>query len=157
MLNRRRKLLQYLRRSNFDLYSATLSRLSLRDNYAKQVDCFCLKIQKGTALCKCSCLPVVWQVTVRVRPSMFMCQRIAGRCMYFMHACVLAGSLFCKARCLKQFRNCKPENEACTKPWCHERHHLTAGSQVFIRDASVFLCIVMRLGTTESMPDVTDG
>lgn len=37
MLTRRRKLLQYMRRSDFDAYSALLLRLRLRDNYAKQV------------------------------------------------------------------------------------------------------------------------
>ena len=37
MLNQRRKLLQYLRRSDFDAYTVSLVRLGLRDNYAKQV------------------------------------------------------------------------------------------------------------------------
>ena len=37
MLNRRRKLLQYLRRSDFDSYTVLLVRLGLKDNYAKEV------------------------------------------------------------------------------------------------------------------------
>ena len=37
MLNQRRKLLQYLRRSDFDAYTVSLVRLGLRDNYAKKV------------------------------------------------------------------------------------------------------------------------
>ncbi|BDA50215.1 probable 30S ribosomal protein S15 [Coccomyxa sp. Obi] len=36
MLAQRRKLLQYLRRSNFDAYSKMLSSLGLKDTYAKQ-------------------------------------------------------------------------------------------------------------------------
>lgn len=36
LLNRRRSLLQYLRRSNFDRYAVLISRLGLKDNYAPQ-------------------------------------------------------------------------------------------------------------------------
>ena len=36
MLNRRRSLLQYLRKTNFDTYAALISRLGLKDNYAAQ-------------------------------------------------------------------------------------------------------------------------
>mmetsp|Transcript_35492 Transcript_35492/g.89495 ORF Transcript_35492/g.89495 Transcript_35492/m.89495 type:complete len:214 (+) Transcript_35492:121-762(+) len=36
MLNKRRKLLEYLRRTNFDIFATTLSRLKLKDNYAPQ-------------------------------------------------------------------------------------------------------------------------
>lgn len=35
LLNKRRSLLQYLRGSNFDAYAMTISKLGLRDNYAK--------------------------------------------------------------------------------------------------------------------------
>ncbi|KAK2076583.1 hypothetical protein QBZ16_005343 [Prototheca wickerhamii] len=35
MLNQRRALLQYLRGSNFDAYAMTISKLGLKDNYAK--------------------------------------------------------------------------------------------------------------------------
>ena len=44
MLTRRRKLLQYLRRSDFDTYSALILRLGLRDRYAKQVIQPCIYI-----------------------------------------------------------------------------------------------------------------
>lgn len=37
MLNRRKSLLQYLRRKDFDAYAIVLSRLGLRDNYMKLV------------------------------------------------------------------------------------------------------------------------
>jgi hypothetical protein len=37
MLSQRRKLLQYLRQSDFDAYTVLLVRLGLKDNYAKQV------------------------------------------------------------------------------------------------------------------------
>ena len=37
MLTQRRKLLQYLRRKDFETYAMTISRLGLRDNYAKLV------------------------------------------------------------------------------------------------------------------------
>ncbi len=36
MLNQRRKLLQYLRRSNFDKYAVLISRLGLKDSYGPQ-------------------------------------------------------------------------------------------------------------------------
>lgn len=36
LLNRRRALLQYLRRTDFDSYAALITRLGLRDNYAPQ-------------------------------------------------------------------------------------------------------------------------
>lgn len=36
MLNRRRSLLQYLRRKDFDKYAVIISKLGLRDNYAPQ-------------------------------------------------------------------------------------------------------------------------
>ena len=36
LLNRRRSLLQYLRRTDFDAYAALISRLGLKDNYAPQ-------------------------------------------------------------------------------------------------------------------------
>lgn len=36
MLSQRRKLLQYLRQSDFDAYTVLLVRLGLKDNYAKQ-------------------------------------------------------------------------------------------------------------------------
>lgn len=36
MLNRRRKLLSFLRASNFERYALTLHRLGLKDTYAKQ-------------------------------------------------------------------------------------------------------------------------
>ena len=36
MLAQRRKLLQYLRRADFDAYARMLSRLGLKDTYAKQ-------------------------------------------------------------------------------------------------------------------------
>ncbi len=36
VLNRRRSLLQYLRRTDFDAYAALISRLGLKDNYAPQ-------------------------------------------------------------------------------------------------------------------------
>lgn len=42
MLARRRKLLQYLRRSNFDAYSKMLSSLGLKDTYAKLVRPACI-------------------------------------------------------------------------------------------------------------------
>lgn len=35
MLTQRRSLLQYLRRSNFDAYAMTISKLGLKDNYAQ--------------------------------------------------------------------------------------------------------------------------
>ena len=38
MLNQRRKLLVYLRRTNFDRFANTLSRLDLKDNYAPKVE-----------------------------------------------------------------------------------------------------------------------
>lgn len=37
MLTQRRALLQYMRRHDFDTYAVTLSRLDLKDNFAKQV------------------------------------------------------------------------------------------------------------------------
>ena len=37
MLSQRRKLLQYLRRTDFDAYAGMLSELGLKDTYAKQV------------------------------------------------------------------------------------------------------------------------
>ncbi len=37
MLTRRRALLQYMRRHDFDMYAVTLARLDLKDNFAKQV------------------------------------------------------------------------------------------------------------------------
>ncbi len=37
MLSRRRALLQYMRRHDFDMYAVTLARLNLKDNFAKQV------------------------------------------------------------------------------------------------------------------------
>ena len=37
MLTQRRALLQYMRRHDFDTYAITLSRLDLKDNFAKQV------------------------------------------------------------------------------------------------------------------------
>jgi hypothetical protein len=40
MLSQRRKLLQYLRLSDFDAYTVLLVRLGLKDNYGKQVS-FC--------------------------------------------------------------------------------------------------------------------
>ena len=36
MLNQRRTLLQYLRRSKFEVYVQLISRLGLKDNYAQQ-------------------------------------------------------------------------------------------------------------------------
>lgn len=36
MLNQRRKLLQYLRRSKFDKYAVLISRLGLKDSYGPQ-------------------------------------------------------------------------------------------------------------------------
>jgi small subunit ribosomal protein S15 len=36
MLNKRRSLLQYLRRTNFDAYVALIGRLGLKDNYERQ-------------------------------------------------------------------------------------------------------------------------
>ena len=39
MLTQRRALLQYMRRHEFDTYAVTLSRLDLKDNFAKQVWC----------------------------------------------------------------------------------------------------------------------
>ena len=36
MLNQRRKLLQYLRRSKFDKYAVLISRLGLKEAYAQQ-------------------------------------------------------------------------------------------------------------------------
>ena len=36
MLSQRRKLLQYLRRTDFDAYAGMLSKLGLKDTYAKQ-------------------------------------------------------------------------------------------------------------------------
>lgn len=35
LLSQRRSLLQYLRRSNFDTYAMTISKLGLKDNYAQ--------------------------------------------------------------------------------------------------------------------------
>ena len=37
MLTRRRALLQYMRRHDFDMYAVTLARLDLKDNFAKHV------------------------------------------------------------------------------------------------------------------------
>ena len=48
MLTKRRKLLQYLRRTNFDRYSTLIVKLGLRDNYAKQVRDLTLRMQACT-------------------------------------------------------------------------------------------------------------
>jgi hypothetical protein len=42
MLAQRRKLLQYLRRSDFDAYAKMLSRLGLKDTYKKLVSRLCM-------------------------------------------------------------------------------------------------------------------
>lgn len=47
MLTQRRALLQYMRRHDFDTYAITLSRLDLKDNFAKQV--------RSHRLCHMSC------------------------------------------------------------------------------------------------------
>ena len=54
MLAQRRKLLQYLRRADFDAYAKMLSALGLKDRYMKQVTLYALLIHfksLGTSLC----------------------------------------------------------------------------------------------------------
>ena len=51
MLAQRRKLLQYLRRADFDAYAKMLSALGLKDRYMKQVIlCALLKYMKASCL-----------------------------------------------------------------------------------------------------------
>jgi hypothetical protein len=47
MLNKRRSLLQYLRRTNFDAYVALIGRLELKDNYGSQ-DRFSVRYKAAT-------------------------------------------------------------------------------------------------------------
>jgi len=47
MLNKRRSLLQYLRRTNFDTYVALIGRLGLKDNYGRQ-DRFSVRYKAAT-------------------------------------------------------------------------------------------------------------
>lgn len=47
LLNTRRSLLQYLRRTNFDAYAALISRLRLKDNYSPQ-DRFSVRYKAAT-------------------------------------------------------------------------------------------------------------
>ena len=55
MLTRRRALLQYMRRHDFDMYAVTLARLDLKDNFAKQVGVAQPHCPRACAL---NCLPL---------------------------------------------------------------------------------------------------
>lgn len=69
MLTQRRALLQYMRRHDFDTYAVTLSRLDLKDNFAKQVPVF---LFCALRTCRsCEGLP-------RCRTFCGGCKRLAG-------------------------------------------------------------------------------